>query len=113
MRVIYLIEKEFKEFRRNSFLPRLAILFPIMIMLIMPWVATLDIQGLSVAVVDRDCSSLSLRLRDKISASVYFKLVAASDNYDEALQEMQSGIAHLLLTSTLDFSTKIGQADKC
>src|SRR5574344_1021592 len=113
MRLIYLIEKEFKQFRRNSFLPRLAIMFPIMIMLIMPWVATLDIQGLSVAVVDRDCSSLSLRLRDKISASVYFKLVAASDNYDEALQEMQSGNADLILSIPHDFSSKIGKGEKC
>ena len=40
----YLIEKEFKQLIRNSFLPRLILIFPCMIMLVMPWAATLEIE---------------------------------------------------------------------
>ena len=33
----FLIEKEFKQLLRNSFLPKLILIFPCMIMLLMPW----------------------------------------------------------------------------
>lgn len=42
----YLIEKEFKQLKRNSFLPRLILMFPVMMMLVMPWAATLEIEDL-------------------------------------------------------------------
>ena len=37
MMLRYLIEKEFKQLKRNSFLPRLILLFPCMMMLVMPY----------------------------------------------------------------------------
>src|SRR5574344_2010698 len=113
MRLSFLIEKEFKQFRRNTFLPRMAIVFPIMIMIVMPWVATLDIKGLSVAVVDRNCSSFSSRLCDKISASEYFNLVTITGNYDDAVREMQDGRVDLILSIPQEFSRKIGGGEKC
>jgi ABC-2 type transport system permease protein len=113
MRLSFLIEKEFKQFRRNTFLPRMAIVFPIMIMIVMPWVATLDIKGLSVAVVDRNCSPFSSRLCDKISASEYFNLVTITGNYDDAVREMQDGRVDLILSIPQEFSRKIGGGEKC
>ena len=50
----YLIEKEFKQLKRNSFLPRLILLFPCVMMLVMPWAATLEIEDLRIAVIDHD-----------------------------------------------------------
>jgi hypothetical protein len=52
MMLRYLIEKEFKQLKRNSFLPRLILLFPCMMMLVMPWAATLEIENLRIAVID-------------------------------------------------------------
>ena len=52
----YLIEKEFKQLKRNSFLPRLILFFPCMMMLVMPWAATLEIENLRIAVIDNDRS---------------------------------------------------------
>ena len=54
----YLIEKEFRQLKRNSFLPRLIVLFPCMMMLVMPWAATLEIEDLRIAVIDNDHSLL-------------------------------------------------------
>lgn len=65
----YLIEKEFKQLRRNSFLPRLILIFPCVIMLIMPWAATLEIEDLRIAIIDHDHSSSSIRLIHRIEAS--------------------------------------------
>ena len=40
----FLIEKEFKQLFRNSFLPKLIFIFPCMIMILMPWAANLEIK---------------------------------------------------------------------
>lgn len=42
----FLIEKEFKQLLRNSFLPRLILIFPCMIMLLMPWAVNLEIKNI-------------------------------------------------------------------
>ena len=38
----FLIEKEFKQLLRNSFLPKMILIFPCMIMILMPWAANLE-----------------------------------------------------------------------
>ena len=42
----FLIEKEFKQLLRNSFLPRLILIFPCMIMLLMPWAVNMEIKNI-------------------------------------------------------------------
>ena len=44
MTLRYLLQKEFIQIRRNPFLPRLIILFPILIMCVMPWVMNLEVK---------------------------------------------------------------------
>ena len=68
-RLGFLLEKEFKQFIRNALLPKLVIMFPILVMLIMPWVATMEVNHVEVTVVDNDRTQLSRRLIDKIAAS--------------------------------------------
>ena len=82
----YLIEKEFKQLKRNSFLPRLILLFPCMMMLVMPWAATLEIENLRIAVIDNDRSPSSERLVHRIEASRYFQLTALPPSYAQGLQ---------------------------
>ena len=50
----YLIEKEFKQMRRNPIIPRLILVFPCMMMILMPWAANLEIKYNNLAVVDLD-----------------------------------------------------------
>ena len=40
----FLIQKEFLQIRRNTFLPRLIFVFPIMIMCVMPWVMNQEVK---------------------------------------------------------------------
>ena len=93
----YLIEKEFKQLLRNKFLPRLIIMFPLMIILVMPRVATFDIKEILIAVVDDDHSQLSNRLVNKIEASDYFTLVSVEPSYDEAYSLIESREADIIL----------------
>lgn len=93
----FLIEKEFKQLFRNSFLPKLIFIFPCMIMILMPWAANLEIKNINLNIVDNDHSVLSRRLVDKIGASTYFRLTALPDTYDEALLAIEAGSADVVL----------------
>ena len=66
----FLIEKEFKQLLRNSFLPRLILIFPCMIMLLMPWAVNLEIKNIQLNIVDNDHSVISQRLVMKIRYSM-------------------------------------------
>ena len=66
MTLKYLIQKEFLQIRRNAFLPRLIILFPIVIMCVMPWVMQMEVKNIVVDVVDIDHTVESQRLVGKI-----------------------------------------------
>ena len=93
----YLIEKEFKQLKRNSFLPRLILIFPCVMMLVLPWAATLEIEDLRIAVVDNDHSPSLRRLVHRIEASRYFKLTELSPAYREGLDVIERGKADVLL----------------
>lgn len=97
MTLRYLIEKEFKQLRRNSFLPRLILIFPCMIMLVFPWAATLEIEDLRIAVIDNDRSASSQRLVHRIEASPYFRLTELPATYHKGIEAIEKDRADLLL----------------
>lgn len=99
----FLIEKEFKQLMRNSFLPRLILIFPCMIMILMPWAMNLEIRNVSLNIVDNDHSVVSRRLIDKIAASTYFRLTALPESYAEALRNVEAGDADIILEIPHDF----------
>ena len=103
----FLIEKEFKQLLRNSFLPRLIIGYPCMVMIIMPWATNMEIKNISVNVVDNDHSVVSQRLIHKIDASSYFRLNNLSPTYNSALRDIESGDADVILEIPRHFEKKL------
>ena len=99
----YLIEKEFKQLFRNPFIPKLILLFPCMIMILMPWAASLEIKNIRLDIVDGDHSPLSRRLVEKVAASDYFRVSAFPATYDEALRHVEAGSADIVLEIPRDF----------
>ena len=81
----YLIQKEFLQIRRNAFLPRLIIVFPIMMICVMPWVMNQEVKNIRVDVVDNDRSTLSRQLVQRIEASNYFIFNGQKPSYRAAL----------------------------
>ena len=69
MTLKYLIQKEFLQIRRNAFLPRLIVAFPIIIMCVMPWVMQMEVKNIVVDVVDIDHTVESQRLVQQIAAT--------------------------------------------
>ena len=103
MTLKYLLEKEFKQFFRNKFLPKLVLVFPVMVMLVVPWITTMDIKDIRVSVVDHDRSSLSRQLVCDIEASSYFVLDEITDNYDNALHKIEYGTADAIIEIPFGF----------
>ncbi len=93
----YLLEKEFKQFFRNAFLPKLVVFMPVMMLLIMPWAADLNTKNVNLVVVDGDRSPLSGRLVRKATASDYFNLAGYAGSYDEAMESIEYGDADIIL----------------
>ncbi len=92
-----LIQKEFLQIRRNAFLPKLIIMFPIMIMCVMPWVMQMEVKNIVVDVVDIDHTVESQRLVQQIAASNYFIFGGQKATYAEAMKDIEKGRADVIL----------------
>ena len=93
----YLIHKEFLQIRRNAFLPRLIVAFPIMIMCVMPWVMQMEVKNIVVDVVDIDHTVESQRLIEQIAVSNYFIYGGQKASYTEAMKDIERGRADVIL----------------
>lgn len=93
----YLIEKEFKQIRRNAFIPRIIVGMTLMMMLVMPWAANQEVRNIKLCVVDNDKSSLSGRLVHKLASSDYFITRSTAATYSEAMKEIEAGRADMIL----------------
>lgn len=91
MTLRFLIRKELKQFVRNQFLPKLIIVFPVMIMLVIPWIVNMDIRNIRLSIVNQDGSSTSEKLIQRLEASSYFILTDVTHSYREALRELELG----------------------
>lgn len=93
----YLLEKEFKQIRRDRFLSRIIFLLPVIQLVVLPFAANFEMRNINLSVVDNDHSALSGRLVEKVLSSGYFRLTDVSSRYDEALASIESNAADIIL----------------
>lgn len=106
MILAFLIEKEFKQFLRNPFLPKLVLVFPVMMMLLLPWAANLEVKNIHLVVVDNDHSSTSRQLVDKLASSGYFLLDNTVSSYGEAMRMIEEGGTDVIVEIPLHFEKR-------
>jgi ABC-2 type transport system permease protein len=93
----FLLEKEFKQTFRSSFLPKIIIILPVMILLVMPWAATQEVKDVRVTIVDNDNSEFTNRLTRKVVASGYFILSSVVRSEKEGMYEIEADKADIML----------------
>ena len=93
----YLLQKEFLQIRRNSFMPRIIFIFPIMVMCVMPWVMNQEVKNIRVDVVDMDRTMQSQQLVHQVEASNYFIFNGQKATYQEAMQDIETSKADIIL----------------
>ncbi len=93
-----LLKKEWLQFRRNRFLPKMVVMFPMMVMLVMPLVTTMDVKDVNIAVVDQDRSPMSRRIVADIGASTTLALALYAQDYAGALAAVERGDVDAILS---------------
>jgi ABC-2 type transport system permease protein len=102
-----LLEKEFKQiFRDKGLLPVIFIL-PMIQLIIMPLAANFDIKNINLAVIDHDHSTYSQQLITKIAASGYFRIVSNSNSFPEAMDQIESEKADIILEIPAKFEEQL------
>ncbi|MGM9735456.1 MAG: ABC transporter permease [Candidatus Cryptobacteroides sp.] len=103
-----LLAKEFKQFLRDPGLPRMVLMFPLLIVFVFPFAVSMEIRNISLAVVDTDRTVESARLVEKCTSSGYFNLVGIFDDPAIAAEMMDKGHADAILTICNGFSDFMG-----
>lgn len=97
MKLRYLLEKEFKQFFRHPFLSRMALFFPLMIMLVMPHAANFEVKEIRAVIIDNDHTPLSRQLAAKVFSSGYFLNRGTAGTYEDALRLVDAGKADMII----------------
>lgn len=108
----YLLEKEFKQFLRNRFLPKFVIIFPFAALAIFPLVANMEIKNSKLAVVNHDNSTLSTRLIEKIKSSGYFIITDVSNSKAHVFDCIEEGKADEVLEIPAGFEAALMKENK-
>ena len=101
----FLLQKEFLQIRRNSFLPRLIIIFPIVIMCVTPFVMNQEVKHIVVDVVDNDKTTSSRLLTKTIEASSYFVYNGQKPTYSSALKDIEQSRADIAVVIPKGYSS--------
>ena len=112
MTIKFLLRKEFTQILRNSFLPRLIMMFPISTMCIMPWVMNMEIKHIVVDVVDNDRSIQSQQLVNEIAANTYFVLHGQQPTYAAALKNIEKSDVDVVVVIPQHYSKWYKRLDR-
>ena len=93
----FLLQKEFRQIFRDPSILRLIFIMPMIQLLILPLAADYEMKNINISVVDKDHSTYSRLLIEKITASGYFRLTGYSNAYDQSLEEVEKDKADLIL----------------
>lgn len=99
-----LLRKEVTLMRRNPVIPKIILVMPLMVMLVIPLVANLDVKNVNVAVVDNDHTQLSRRIIADADASEVITVSTVCNSHSEGMDAIENGSADVLLTIPPDYS---------
>lgn len=102
-----LLRKEFTLMRHNPIVPKVVLIMPVMVMLVVPLVANLDVRNVNVTVVDNDHSQLSRRIVADMEAASALTVAAVCSSHDEAMLTVENGISDVVLTIPSDYSRNL------
>ncbi len=105
----HLIKKEILQLGRNTFIPRLIVIFPIAIVCILPWVMDMEVRGVGLVAVDNDHSIVSQRLLQRIDDSERFNFMGMRYSYAEAMNDIEKCNADIILEIPKDYEKQLAQ----
>ncbi len=103
----FLIEKEFKQSLRNPIIPVLIVIYPLLVLIMLPWAVSFEVKNIKIDIVDNSKSTYSQRLAEKIVASQYFILNDAPKSYDDAVKNIEDKRADIVIEIPSSFDKDI------
>ena len=106
--LLVLLRKEFILFWKNKFMPKVAFIFPCVVILIIPLVTTMDVRHVGVSAVNHDNSLLSLDIISGLSSITFFTVYSDVD-YSTALERLKRGKCDVILEIPANFQKSIDE----
>ncbi len=103
-RIIYIVEKEFKQIFRDKMMKPILFLMPIIQLAVLSYTADFTVKDIRIFIQDQDISPLSKQLINKIQASDNFTLKGVSYSYDDGYNGIKKNDIDVLLTIPEHFS---------
>lgn len=107
-----LIRKEFSQILRNVNIIRMMLMAPLLQLILIPLAADFEVKNINLAVLDRDHSTYSRKITDRMVASGYFKLVEMSPDEAAAQRALDEGRADLVLEIPAQFERDLVREDE-
>ncbi len=102
-----LLVKEFKQIFRNKTLLPLIFVVPVVQMILLTYAASLEMKGISMAVVDQDYSQASRQLASRFEGSPFFEINLTTSSYEEALNELTTDKVDVILHMQHNFEKSL------
>lgn len=100
----FLLEKEFKQLRRNPIMIGVLIFYTALMLFVFPWTINQDIKQLRVTIVNNDTGSYSHRLISKMQASSTFVVEDIVPYYPLAIKNIEEQKSLAVVVIPKDFS---------
>lgn len=113
--LLALIRKEIYNLFRNRLLLGMVVMYPIVVLMLLPFATTTDIKNLQTIVIDHDHTSLSQRLQQQFFSSGYFVNAwqgKLPPTLREGMELIEDGKADLIITIPLRFEEQLMRDQK-
>lgn len=107
MRLLPLVTKEFRQYRRDKRMLVVSFLAPIVQLTIFGYATNLDVKDVRVAVCDADLSRASVRLVSEVSRSHFFRVSRRTQSPDDLIPMLDRGQTQLALHIPPGFATDL------
>ena len=107
----YLLQKEFRQIFRDPSILKIIFVMPALQLIVIPLAADYEVRNINLAIADHDHSVYTQQMVQKIKSSGYFKLVNYSSTYEEAVINIESDKADIVLEIPAKFEQNIVRED--
>ena len=110
-RLFAIIQKEFRQMRRDRFTFAMMLGIPLMQLLLFGYAINLDVRNIETVCYDLCQSPESRRLMDRFENTDNFKIVKYVDNYEDLEQSLDDGSAYVGIVIPRDFDRSIARGE--
>lgn len=105
--IIFLLQKEFRQIRRNKTILPIIFVLPIIQLLILVHATTFEIKNIDLCIVDLDKSATSQKLIHKIEATEFFNIASTSFSFEQAEEQLAKNKADMIIYIPANFGSNL------